>query len=771
MINLIKLRDYPSPEVLDENLKNTFLSFVDLEAGLNEVTIKNIIFILEIFLDCHDKRLSYIDFNRNLNHLFSEFVAFVYIEFQFSNSYKYSIVHYLKKIIYRFCDNEEIKRPYIVICESKSVSKEIGYLIENYNLNAINKYKLKYYNGWYSLSSDGKEIKLYLHNFYLKFGLELTDKVSNAMGDVFIKYPSTTARYKSKVFSDVLSVLEKTLDDSKEFYSVGESIRVNKYVENLFLILKVKCKVNGRNLPYFYHQWKSVIKLIQDIFIHSNLWEKPLYDFFSPDFKQSNSNFKTHRVIIDGQLTTNKLITNIPLHVSDSEAIAILIKNITNDVSYVVDSCNEVTDSIMARFSLRFKLAKLGTARNFNLNSHRTCDYIDMSIAENQCSTWNKLGYSISDSKKNKSLLNSRITGSDFVNKYSVVQSGMLYPFLYLIVNEHPEITNSWLENFQLYDKYGNKCGLLESGNSSIAVGYKPRKGYSKAEQKIILTNKSKYLFNCLELLTRQAREYMKDINDKDYKYLLLSSKNMGKPRRLNYILTQSVLKSSELNEVLENNRLVINRGDILPNLSLTKFRASRAILIYIETNSLSAVSEALGHTRPCPKLLSRYLPIPILNYLQDRWVRVFQYSIIYESMKDSVFLSDVINLNKDDLETFLSNHKLNILSNHLVKGNVDGLIVDKKECKDLNEEFKLVIPISKTLYAIFKCFLELVDLKENVNFSTIAIEWYEMAKFVLKTLDESFKRTSDPEIFDIINYKYNKEPILKKLREVVYEL
>jgi hypothetical protein len=774
MISLIRLRDYQSPNVIDDKLKASFCGFVGMEPGLEESRVNSIVFTLEIFLHCHDKRLSYLDFNRNLNTLFSDFAAFLYTEFNTSLTYKYSIVHYLKKIIYLFCENEGFKKPNIVTCVNQNISKDIINSIKNYNQSGQNKYTLKYYHGWFATTSDGKHVKLYLQNFYLKFGSVLTDKVSKAMENVFIRYPYSTAKYKSKVFSQVLSVLTITLDNSDDFYSAGESIRVNKYVENIFLILKVNCKINNSNLSYFYKQWQSTVKLIQDIFIHSKLWGLPLYELFSPHFKQSDSSFKTHRTIIDGQLTTNKLITNIPLHLSDSKAIAILIKNINDDVDYVVKSCDQVVDSIMKKLRLRLDLAKSGKAKSFKLNSKETPEYIDISAPENQCCAWNKWGYEISDSAiSNKVFLYSGISAIDFVHKYSIVQAGMLYPFLYLIVNEHPEITNSWLESFQLYDKNGNKSGFIESSNSSIAVGYKRRKGYRNAEQRIVLTNKSKYLFESLELLTRRAREYLKKIKDEDYKYLLLSSNKTGKPKRLKNILTQSVLESSELNQVLELNSSCLNNSDILKNLSVSKFRASRAILIYIKTNSLSAVSEALGHKRPCPKLLSRYLPTPILKYLQDRWIRIFQYAIIFEAMKDSTFLTDIINFNKNDFDEFLSNHKLKSFSKYLDNGNLANLDIQDEHEGNINDKYKLIIPMSTSLYSILNCIIDLVESeeKETRKLSDTATEWYETAKFVVKTLDESLKRTSDPEILNIINHTYNKTPVLKKLKEVIYEV
>ncbi|MBF4401604.1 hypothetical protein EAY31_28455, partial [Vibrio anguillarum] len=54
---------------------------------------------------------------------------------------------------------------------------------------------------------------------------------------------------------------------------------------------------------------------------------------------------------------------------------------------------------------------------------------------------------------------------------------------------------------------------------------------------------------------------------------------------------------------------------------SLRSIRRHRGFQIYLETRSMDAVSEALGHENKDAKLLTSYLPKPLMDFFNDRWV------------------------------------------------------------------------------------------------------------------------------------------------------
>ena len=107
-----------------------------------------------------------------------------------------------------------------------------------------------------------------------------------------------------------------------------------------------------------------------------------------------------------------------------------------------------------------------------------------------------------------------------------------------------------------------------------------------------------------------------------------------------------------------ENNliRNEIQAKNILDNLSLTRFRASNAVKIYIETASIYAMSTALGHEYCQPRLIKKYLPQPLWNYFSNRWIRIFQNAIVYEAMKTSEHLYKAVDFTPEELKLLASN-------------------------------------------------------------------------------------------------------------------
>lgn len=772
MLRTVDLRDYKKPTTLDATLRDALLKALQKKKSVNRSKAQPFLLYLEVFLDCYDRKISFVDLNMNLNQLFSDFFGFVHLYFDLSLAGKYSVIHNISDAIFIVYDQNKIKRPFLETSMYRSVSPGINRCIKNFKHENLNEEKLKYYKGWYAESSDHIKVKLYLHRFYLHFGDSLTETLFRSMKGYYRKYPGSTVKYKSKIFSKFLNSLIVLFKDECGFYEGGKARNVTSTVEQVFIVSKLDVKIKGNDLRYFYKEWSAIVKLVNDILIDSNIWDKPLYDFIVPEFKTASKGFKTHRKVVDGYLYSSKLITDIPLSYTDKKAMSSLLISLNDDISHVVSAARRAVETIMKGYHMRIKNAAEGSARPWTKNHYRDVNYVYDD--KNQCANWERYNYYLEPNDVVVStFLGVKGKVDEFVNAYSIIQNSMFYPFLYLLIYEHPIITNSWLESFQLCDKHGNKIGFIESNNSSLAIGYKPRKSSPHSEQKVVLSDTSRYLFDCLVKLTGQAREYLKNNNDYNYRYLLISGVALSKPNRIKDLRSQKVFVNSCLNKFLlepscyaDKNRAEV----ILSNLTLSKFRASRAIQIYMKTNSIEAISEALGHKKPCPRLLERYLPDPILKYFQDRWIRIFQNAIVFEAMKDSRFLFKAIDISENDLEEFLKNHRLEALPNHIINGHLDDFsyLGEGSETKDS----KMIIPLSESLLISLKCIVRLVnDHKEGMPALTkSAMEWFETAKFVSNYLEEYQLFKYDPEISRIIKASEDIDPFLSKFRGAVYE-
>ncbi|MNJ35175.1 hypothetical protein D3C77_299040 [compost metagenome] len=241
-----------------------------------------------------------------------------------------------------------------------------------------------------------------------------------------------------------------------------------------------------------------------------------------------------------------------------------------------------------------------------------------------------------------------------------------------LLVHAHPCITDSFFEFFELYDKRGNMSGFTKTDVGYQLVGYKDRKGGALSEQKIDLTEEEAGWVKLLISLTKPLSDELRADGNDTWRYLFLHT--------CNYITTPSRSNPMKLNKkTIDFQKRMISEfmevGGLdeeaakafIVRLSVTAFRASAAVEIYLRDHSVEEMARALGHTRYSSALLTRYLPQSILAFFQTRWIRIFQRGIICQAMKGSPRLLEAARFeNMEELHEFLKNHALQDIPEHL---------------------------------------------------------------------------------------------------------
>jgi hypothetical protein len=91
-----------------------------------------------------------------------------------------------------------------------------------------------------------------------------------------------------------------------------------------------------------------------------------------------------------------------------------------------------------------------------------------------------------------------------------LLTAGSLYPFAALLVLEHPEITDSFLENLELWDDNHNPINLVRQNGFSYLIGLKFRKGERCGEQRIKLSSCSLKLVLQLIYITTPLRQLLR---------------------------------------------------------------------------------------------------------------------------------------------------------------------------------------------------------------------------------------------------------------------
>ncbi|WED25761.1 hypothetical protein L3V77_11935 [Vibrio sp. DW001] len=329
---------------------------------------------------------------------------------------------------------------------------------------------------------------------------------------------------------------------------------------------------------------------------------------------------------------------------------------------------------------------------------------------------------------------------SEKLTKFLVLPTTkVLYPFLALLVAEHPIITPSWLENWEYRDVKGRNVGFFESDGDWFISSYKNRRGADLSEQTIQLNERSKYVVEVLLRITKLCRNYLEEKGDLQARYMLLSVETVViEPRRVKRLYANPGMyecKTAESLRGIYNAPQEIDGIDqysediaksISRNVTLRRIRSTVAVSVYLKTRSLKAMAEALGHKEYRPVLIDSYLPKELQEYFMNRWIRQFQNSIIFECMKESDLLYQAIDVDKLNIEEFLNNHgfgdfPINLLDN----GSSENIDCNKSDLVT----FTLNVAILQVLILILSVGDELPKEKALTE---KAMNWYELAKFIL---------------------------------------
>jgi len=368
-----------------------------------------------------------------------------------------------------------------------------------------------------------------------------------------------------------------------------------------------------------------------------------------------------------GDLITYKLITEIPLHVTDEQAIELLWSTIRLDVDHVVASAQAVRAAAWQRHLARQELAKKGQPSEIgppgiNLGSSWRISRENPDYLANAAATFEAFG-----------LRPSSRLHLTYPRPLPLVawELGLPTPqviiaYATLLVRHHPLITPAFLASVRIFNSQGRMTGLFQTDAGWHLRGFKNRKGAKRAKQDVLLTQETKAVVDELITLTKPLREYLRTQGDESWRLLFLTISSMGaEPSAASFDCVD--VRPSLCASLQQFAGLSPREArDLAGRFTLPRLRASCGTLIYLETQSVYSMAEALGHTSYKPNLLDRYLPRPLQEFFMERWVRLFQTGILCECMQGSDLLGMATGLSPEELPKFLDKHALREIPQHL---------------------------------------------------------------------------------------------------------
>lgn len=574
----------------------------------------------------------------------------------------------------------------LVTSPGVAVAPEVQICIDEYSRLPVSEEKLWLWRGWITQTRSGRPIGLQLFPLYARMGRQFTDQFFNVL-DVYCR-----ARRGNQLTG--LNELANFIGEYSQ-ECTPEAFRDAKFT-TLFWREFLKYYMvtrfaggSGPRISTLVSEWrKRVVAFVTRALEPSGLFAKPLGAFPSPKPKYVTGTRTNIRTTENGEEVKAKLITNIPLHVTDDEAMQLLFYQIQADHDVFVEWADWAANDIWHRHERQIALIPEGIVREDYQgrsewrrkkgNRDRSWD-IDRSNPKhlhNAAATFHHFGYQAQ--VRNGELRNVYPEPmGQTARELGLPVTDALYPYCIILVAEHPEITPSFLENLELFDRNGHRCGFVSTDGGPLLVGCKFRKGARLGEQKVALTQRTAAVVHQIVELTQSVRAYLRTQNNDDWRYLLLTCKRgFGYPARVADLSTTTSNREriATFADSLGNTSMLPyeDRVALVRQFSLVALRSSAAVLVYLRTESVEAMAKALGHATYQHRLLSSYLPEPIAAFFRDRWIRLFQTGVVVQALEGSDFLLEATEFESmNQLDEFLHNHALKLLPPTLV-GNQD---------------------------------------------------------------------------------------------------
>ncbi|MGK9066559.1 hypothetical protein KXR72_15550 [Stutzerimonas chloritidismutans] len=483
---------------------------------------------------------------------------------------------------------------------------------------------------------------------------------------------------------------------------------------------------------------------MDEAFIQSGLWVTPFSGSIPRPVSKAPPGTHTHiRKKSDGSLEKVKLVTTVPLSLTETEAIEILFKNIKSDIRLVLSWAKEKLHTIRILELKRNRLAREGRP----ITSGNSCKNSLSEIGEhNVCATFAESG--LSYIRKNPERVIGTASRASVSNLLALPTTEHFLALQLLLVHEHPCFNESSLKYLELYDKRGNETGFKSTDAGYQLTAYKDRKGGRLSEITVILSPRLAAYVRRVISLTQALREELRKAGDDNWRKLFLHCTGyiglpkQAEPMKINRTtiryLQETVNEFSAL-----SGKDSESTEDFLCRLSVTAFRASSAVEVYLDTHSAEEMAKALGHTAYNAGLLRSYLPEPILDFIQTRWIRVFQRGLICEAMKGSPRLLDATKFESmAEFHLFMENHALRSIPEHLQ--NPDQLIQPGKGRNTVHRYTqtadRLIVPIEQGVLIALVSLKEAVSLaKEKSRINAKSIYWSKFTELVINEIESGY--------------------------------
>ena len=572
----------------------------------------------------------------------------------------------------------------------------------------LNQTAIEYWRGWFSGGDEGSLLSLHL--VWRQLGPEFCESTHDALVNYWAGRKASISNSIS-VFNHLFAYIRSHATHVTAF-TFSDAVSFKALLESFGNHFFLTAKETGVDIRVCRKRWDDWGHVVENVLCTGSTWAKISIPS-AGGRKEGNENWIGTDE--NGAEVKTKFLVDIPLDLTDEQALEGIQRHIDVCLKSVVDWATAKVDEIVAAHRYGEEIRHTGTNLLVNgriIGNNRHVSEADVAATFAECSFDMFQGKAHFVGVRN-------FTTSQVAKLLGIPVSGSLDPFVFLLINEHQEITEAFVKSIELLDLDGNEYGFAKTDEGYFLVGDKKRKGEVKAEQKITLNARSIEIVQKIILLTAPLRIWMRANNQPGWNKLLLNcGKGLSTPTPMRP--ASKAKTEADIPTVPNFDSSVRGARWLYDRLTFTTFRATKALQQYFVDGDDVALTVRLGHARHSQGLLDHYIPKEVRTFMKARHVRIVQTLIVSMALEDSPFRVEASGFkNQEEFDAFLQVNKLRGLNSS------SQSIVTAENASEilLNTQHELLVVLAAIVHAAEKNLPILNNFKEWAAYAKLLFE------------------------------------------------
>lgn len=365
--------------------------------------------------------------------------------------------------------------------------------------------------------------------------------------------------------------------------------------------------------------------------------------------------------ITDFESVTHKLLTPVPLHLSDEATTQLVFKQIHENFETTQNWLDSHLEQIWQDHQRGLKLAGLGP---YILPSdEKLVDLLNPkknpdALAEALRYFKRRHGGYV-DTKRVATaaypelVARGRVSQTKLGRLLGIPNREDAMALIGYLASVDGRFSESALATAEIYDRNNKRINAVNSGDNTLTLSVFKERAGSSGWHDVVISGRAYEQVQRWLMLTAPLRAYMRKKNLIGWQNLFIYASNpLSKPA----FFTRASNMNSAFRAFAQRNSMTL--GKLKEIVTIPRIRSQRGIIVFLKDFDIKAMARELGNNEETS--MRHYLPDAIWDYFAVRWIRIFQNLLIVEATRNTPYMARALMFETvAELDAFLSTHAL----------------------------------------------------------------------------------------------------------------